>query len=202
MLERMRTWLPASEPSSDIRARDAVLGAALILFSHFGYDQVTVEKVAREAGLAESFVWDLFGTKEELFAVVVKAALADTIGTGDDIETLGRRVVDAVLPGRPTREAGNPAILILRGAGNALAAPILRRCIERHFEELMAIAPKGADDSQRAALLFAVLFGFQVAWKVMGDDMLSTADPAILQRHLVLLLQTLIDPLETDEARP
>ncbi|HVJ53500.1 MAG TPA: TetR family transcriptional regulator [Aliidongia sp.] len=202
MTERVRAEsVSAREASSDVEDGDAILRSALILFSQLDYDQVTLRMVACKSGLSDGAPAYHFGSKEQLFAAAVDVALARIISSADGIAALGRNGVAVAPLGMPMKDADDPAALILRGAANARIMPILRSAIERHFERPSVGGLKGADGDQRAALLFAVLIGSQLASKIMDDGVSSARDPAIVSRHLDPLLQMLIDPPQPDEAK-
>ncbi|MEM9557345.1 MAG: TetR family transcriptional regulator [Acidobacteriota bacterium] len=68
-----------------IRAMREAQRVALRLFEHRGFDQVTVEEIARDSGMAASTIFRHFGTKEYLVlwdehADAVDAALAARLG--------------------------------------------------------------------------------------------------------------------------
>jgi AcrR family transcriptional regulator len=60
---------PRALPLEEQRRR--VLGAARTVFAQHGYHGATIEAVARGSGTPRPTVYELFGTKEELFAAVV-----------------------------------------------------------------------------------------------------------------------------------
>ena len=56
--------------------RDATLGAAAEVFARHGYYGATTDQIAREAGISQTYVVRMFGTKEQLFLDVIGQSLA------------------------------------------------------------------------------------------------------------------------------
>src|SRR5215204_5592639 len=54
-----------------IDKREAILTAALRVFSQQGYERASVDEIAAEAGVAKPTIYNHFGTKEQLFRDVL-----------------------------------------------------------------------------------------------------------------------------------
>ena len=63
-----RQRVPASE------RRDALIEAAIREFAHGGLHGTPVDKIARRVGVAQPYVFSLFGSKKELFLAAVERA--------------------------------------------------------------------------------------------------------------------------------
>jgi AcrR family transcriptional regulator len=61
-----RQRVPASE------RRDALIDAAIHEFAHGGLDGTPVDKIARRVGVAQPYVFSLFGSKRDLFLAAVE----------------------------------------------------------------------------------------------------------------------------------
>src|ERR1700716_3686083 len=61
-----RHRVPASE------RRDALVEAAVHEFAHGGFHGTPVDKIARRVGVAQPYVFSLFGSKRELFLAAVE----------------------------------------------------------------------------------------------------------------------------------
>src|SRR6201996_4087790 len=61
-----RQRVPASE------RRDALIEAAVQEFSHGGLHGTPVDRIARTVGVAQPYVFSLFGSKKELFLAAVE----------------------------------------------------------------------------------------------------------------------------------
>jgi AcrR family transcriptional regulator len=68
-----RTRVPASE------RRDALIEAAIHHFAHGGFHGTAVDPIAREVGVAQPYVFSLFGSKRELFLAAVERCFELTI---------------------------------------------------------------------------------------------------------------------------
>ncbi|TZF82978.1 TetR/AcrR family transcriptional regulator [Cognatilysobacter lacus] len=77
-----RTHRPATAPTDraagpgrpkDLAKRDAILEASKKLFVQLGFDAVSMDQIATEAGVSKLTVYSHFGDKESLFAAAVKS---------------------------------------------------------------------------------------------------------------------------------
>jgi AcrR family transcriptional regulator len=60
--------------------RDAVIAAAVLEFAQGGLAGTSTESIARRAGVSQPYLFQLFGTKKELFIAVVRSCFARTLG--------------------------------------------------------------------------------------------------------------------------
>jgi AcrR family transcriptional regulator len=86
----------------------------------------------------------------------------------------------------------DPLLLALRSASNERTAVIIRECIQRHFEGPLRTRLEGQRTAERAALLLAVLAGFQLMRRIIRADALANGDSAFLEAQLTQLFQVLI----------
>lgn len=70
-----RTRVPASE------RRDALIDAAVHEFAHGGLHGAPVDRIARRVGVAQPYVFRLFGSKKELFLAAVERGFQLTADT-------------------------------------------------------------------------------------------------------------------------
>jgi AcrR family transcriptional regulator len=75
---RTRQRVPASE------RRDALIDAAMHEFAATGYHGTPVDRIARSVGVAQPYVFSLFGSKRELFLAAVDRCFAHTIERMDE----------------------------------------------------------------------------------------------------------------------
>ncbi|MDL2273282.1 TetR/AcrR family transcriptional regulator, partial [Oscillospiraceae bacterium OttesenSCG-928-G22] len=114
--------------------RPATMDAATRLFVYYGYDGVTHEMIAKEAGIAKSAVGKLFGTKERL-AVCCAERIVETVVAGvAEIASLGisydehtRKVCDLFRKYRPE----------LRFLCTLMLTPNLAHIAKNLFSEVM-----------------------------------------------------------------
>jgi AcrR family transcriptional regulator len=174
--------------------REAILRAGVEAFTRCGYDGVGVREIAQRAGVTAMLVNRYFGSKEGLFAEVVKASTAERTVLGSDPATLARDIA-ATLVRRtaPDAEHLGPFLLTLRSAANPRAAEILRASIENEVERhLLEVAPASRDGG-RAAIALALINGFWLMRKVIGSTALAKTDEAELTQTLESLFRILLD---------
>jgi AcrR family transcriptional regulator len=195
------TDLPVDRPKRPRNAaatREAILRSALAAFSRYGYDGVGVREIAQMAGVTGVLVNRYFGSKEELFAATVAIICADHRIFESGSTTLAKRLAAKVMS---KTEPIDALLLILRSAPNPRAAEILRENIARHFERPLKASLPGPNASERAAMILALVVGFQLFRKVIGSKALIHASGASLSHHLTTTLQGLIDSPSSGEAR-
>jgi AcrR family transcriptional regulator len=195
-----KTDLPvdrSKRPRNAAATRDAILRAALAAFSRYGYGCVGVREIAQMAGVTGVLVNRYFGSKEELFAATVAIICTDSIFDGEST-TLAKRLTEKVLTKTRPIDA---LLLILRSASNPRAAEILRENVARHIERPLKASLPGPHASERAAMIIALVVGFQLLRKVIGSKALVHASRASLSRHLTTTLQELINSPPGDAAR-
>jgi AcrR family transcriptional regulator len=96
-----RQRVPAAE------RRDALIGAAVHEFAHGGLHGTPVDKIARSVGVAQPYVFSLFGNKKELFMAAVERSFEHTA-------ELFTRAADAFDPA-----IALPDATVLKAMGNA-----------------------------------------------------------------------------------
>src|SRR4051794_168799 len=67
--------------------RDAIVAAATEEFAIGGLVGASTEAIARRVGVSQPYVFQLFGTKKDLFLAVVRSCFSRTIGTFEDAAT-------------------------------------------------------------------------------------------------------------------
>jgi AcrR family transcriptional regulator len=195
------TDLPVDRPKRPKNAaatRDAILRSALSAFSRHGYDGVGVREIAQMAGVTGVLVNRYFGSKEGLFAATVEVICSDNRIFEGDSTTLAKRLAAKIMS---KTEPIDALLLILRSAPNPRAAEILRENIAHDFERRLRTSLAGPNKSERAAMILALVVGFQLFRKVIGSKALVHANHASLSRRLTKAIQGLIDSPPTGAAR-
>jgi len=82
---------------------------------------------------------------------------------------------------------------MIHSASSKRAAEIGREQIEKHHHKTLAGALSGGDAAQRAAVVLAIVAGFQVMRQMMGLSALAKAKPKVLVKILAPVFQQLID---------
>jgi TetR/AcrR family transcriptional regulator len=85
----MSTTQPARAPAARSAGQQAILDAAVQLFSKHGFDGVSMRTIAQEAGVSKSNIYHHFRSKEELYLAIMQSSaawlseLVDTLAEGD-----------------------------------------------------------------------------------------------------------------------
>src|SRR4029078_3193164 len=66
------THAPSTQRQTADERRDAIVVAALREFAARGYSGTSTESIARADGVSHTYLFQLFGTKRELFLAVVR----------------------------------------------------------------------------------------------------------------------------------
>jgi AcrR family transcriptional regulator len=135
-----RQRVPAAE------RRDALIDAAVHEFAHRGLYGTPVDKIARRVGVAQPYVFSLFGSKKELFLAAVQRGFELT----EDTFTQAAAAYDPAI--------AKPDADILKAMGNAYAQ--LLRSEHRDYLMLQHQAYAACDDPEirgRVRALYAGL---------------------------------------------
>ena len=191
------TTSPAPRRRNAAATRAAILASARLAFAQSGYDGAGVREIAAGAGVTAILVNRYFGSKENLFAEVIADTMASpTLLTAEALRspTLARDMVAGLVAITQTQDT--PLIgfqIMLRSASSERAAQIGREQIEQHYQKRLKDALVGEATAQRAALVLALVAGFQVMRQMIALPALADADPQTLVRLLEPLFQQLID---------
>ena len=66
-------WERARQPEQKAVRRKAILDAARSLFTELGYDEISLNGIAREAGMNKANVYRYFSSREEIFLTIYEA---------------------------------------------------------------------------------------------------------------------------------
>jgi len=121
--------------------RESVLDAALVEFAARGLEGASTDEIAAKAGISQPYVFRLFGTKKELFKMVVTRCFRQTLETFQQaaegkrgeaaLQAMGRAYVEKLLADR----------VRLRGQMQAYAAcddPEIREVVRDGYGDLVA----------------------------------------------------------------
>lgn len=182
------------------RARDAeatradLLRAARRRFSAFGYERTTSRDIANEAGVNVSLIYRYFGSKEQLFEVVLEET-ADLFGRlqGRTIENLIDDFVDG-LDGRK-----HPLLVLLRDTDDDSRTTQLRHQTFGAVISYLAgeitrndpsLTPQTARN--RAGLLFSMFAGVVTLRAGIPQDPFCQADAEDLRAELTRIAAVVV----------
>lgn len=186
---------PITQPSMrDMHTRatkDAILRAAMELFSTHGYAETGVRDIARQARVNQALIARYFGSKIELYSEVLKEALDISHFTNVSRETFGEQLAKNFCTS-PAESASIVPLLIYAAGDSTARDAALGLLAER------VIKPLGTwfgepEASERAAQFLAVVTGF-FAYRLMLPVSTIGSDPSpAMQRWLAATLQEIVD---------
>lgn len=185
--------------------RKAILASARRAFAQSGYAGAGVREIATGAGVTAMLVNRYFGSKEQLFAEVVEQTMTSgSIIAGGimDAPEPGKALAQALV--KMTRADTEPLdgfLISIHSASNPGAATIGREKIEAHHLKTVTKALDGRLARERAALLLAMISGFQVMRQMIGLSALAKAKEADLVALLGAVFGTLIKPASSNARR-
>ena len=187
--------------------RAAILASARAAFARAGYDGVGLREIAAGADVTAMMVGRYFGSKAALFETVIADNMATPVIVRDvflegrpDAATLSRNLAAAIMattaPGSGSADAFN---ILQRSAGNAFAMDLWRKQIETHHLTRLSDALPGDMPTERAALMLAMIAGFQLMRQVIGLECLQPEISEGIEAALSAALLALADR-ETEES--
>lgn len=194
-----KTPKPAAKPRPrDAEAtREAILTSARKAFAQSGYDGAGLREIAAGAGVTAMMVNRYFGSKQQLFAEVVEQTMTQgslIAGGIMDRPNPGTALAEALM--RMTRADATPMdgfLITFHSASSPLAAEIGREKIATHHLKTVTNALKGKLPAERAALILAMISGFQVMRQMIALPALAKANEADLTRLLAQVFDHLIE---------
>ncbi|NIE84556.1 MULTISPECIES: TetR family transcriptional regulator [unclassified Burkholderia] len=176
--------------------RRAILASARLAFARQGYEGAGVREIAAGAGVTAMLVNRYFGSKEGLFAEVLAESMASTSVVLPAIlarPVSGERVAAALVDITAVDAVPLEGFqIMMRSASSDRAAAIAREQIERFQLGAIASLLDGAHAPQRAALVLALIAGFQMMRQMIGLSPLAEADRQALVDTLAPLFERLL----------
>lgn len=187
---------PEPRPRNAAATRAAILEAARAAFARAGYGGVGLREIAAEAGVTAMMIGRYFGSKEQLFAEVIADNMArPSILTAENLNAPNSPAVMAQTLVDITKPDEVPLVgflIMLHSAQNNTAAGINREQIEQNNHRVLTEALAGRDAAQRAAILLALVAGFQMMRQTIGLSALAEAKPKTLVKLLTPLFEHII----------
>lgn len=183
-----------SERAAETKA--AILRSARKAFAELGYDGAGLRGIAEGAGVTAMMVGRYFGSKEQLFAEVVAASMADPVILAPDnlksssmAQDMATALVGLTEPGEHPLDG---FLMLFRSASSETAARIAREQIAAiHLTSAERILG-GSHAVERAAIFLSVVAGIQMMRQMIGLKALTDADPAALVALLTPLFEQIL----------
>ena len=157
--------------------REAILEAATGRVAAQGYERAGVREIAADAGVTGALVNRYFGSKEGLFAEVIKRALDMTHLLSGSGANLADRLARVMVYGQ--EESGDrghaPLLLLLHSAAEPGALGLFRRDLNRNVLRVLAEQIGGEDAAIRAVMVMAQLTGFAIMHQVLRPKAFADA---------------------------
>ena len=141
--------------------RDEIVAAASIEFAETGYAGTSTDAIARRSGVSQPYLFQLFGTKKELFIASVTDCFLRT-----------KRAFEA--SGKPARDAALTPAEILEAMGHAYVALLLA---DRVVLRLQLQAYAACSDPE---IQTVVRENYRVLWQTVTA--ISGADPEAVRK--------------------
>jgi len=126
--------------------REAILKAAAAVFLKKGYERACIDDVIARIGGSKRTIYNAFGSKQALFAEVIRVHTARAVATLPDTEPQGRGVREALV------DFGLSLMRVLMSPGSqALYRVVFGEC--RNFPELGRLYYEGGPAQGRARLM-------------------------------------------------
>jgi AcrR family transcriptional regulator len=160
-----------------------ILAAARDIFAEYGYDAASIRQIAASAGVDPALVHHYFGTKEQLFIIVVQPPVDPATVLpqvlGGDIDGIAERMVRTFLSVWEGPDSGPAFRSLLRGAVShrsrgRLMQEFFSTQIVRRVMPQLATAVDPAEVPLRASLAASQLFGLALARYILEFEPLAS----------------------------
>lgn len=179
------------------KTKAAILASARQAFAESGYDGAGLRAIAEKAGVTAMMIGRYYGSKEQLFAEVVAASMADPVilrPENVDSDSVARRLASALVT--VTQPGDHPLdgfLILFRSASSPVAAKIAREQIASIHQRTAARAARGDHPDQRAAILLAFVAGMQTMRQMIELTALVDAEPEVLVDLLTPIIERILD---------
>ncbi|MEU8506068.1 TetR family transcriptional regulator [Streptomyces brevispora] len=183
---------PATGSADAGTGRGAILRAARRAFTQRPYAEVTIRRIAADAGVSPALVVKHFGRKEELFNTVADfgpdaAELFDA-----PLDLLGRHMVVTLVTRRRELKS-DPLLRVVFSLGNQDERSLLRARFHEQVTDALAARLPGRDRALRAELLAGHLLGLGATLSLHREGAGARVTPERIADLYAPALQKLIN---------
>ncbi len=183
----------APRPRNAEATRAAILNAARERFSCESYDDVGMRDIAGDVGVDAALVSRYFGSKEELFEVVLESCDNGGELMSGDRRTFGQRVAHEVIFEPKSESKLKGLLILLRSISSTKAMEIVQRSANARFYGPFAEWVGGSDPAVSARLAAAFIMGMAVSREVTGGFGFSHEQCERMAHRMGVTLQGMID---------
>lgn len=180
-------------PRNAEATRAAILNSARERFAREGYDDVGMRDLARDVGVDAALVSRYFGSKEELFEVVLDSCDNGGELMSGDRADFGRRVAREVIfePKKENKLKG--LMILLRSISSTKAMEIVQRSANARFYGPFADWVGGPNGAVSARMAAAFIMGMAISRDVTGGFGLKPEECERMADRMAIILQGIID---------
>ena len=191
--ETTELFCPVPRPRNAEATRAAILNAARERFARESYDDVGMRDIARDVGVDAALVSRYFGSKEELFEVVIESCdNGGELMTGDRA-TFGARVAQEVIFQGKSEAKLKGLMILLRSVASAKGMEIVQRGANARFYGPFSEWVGGPDGAVRARLAASFIMGMAISREVTGGFGLTAEECQRMADRMAAMLQDIID---------
>lgn len=193
------SYAPKQRRRDTARTRHAILTAAGRNFSRRGYSKVSLQEIAKEAGITPARIVHIFGSKKELFSAVASdhwdlTEDSESVFVFADPATECARRLIAYWNDHHTR---SPALALLRSLDLDDAVVLLRDEIEHRIVAPWRSQLTGPDGDEKIRLLVGMVMGFGhfTTGALLDPDgrPFDEDQTAVMEKYLSRMLSSLFD---------
>lgn len=187
-------------PRNAETTRAAILNAARERFANESYDDVGMRDLARDVGVDAALVSRYFGSKEELFEMVLDSCDNGAELMSGDRATFGERVAHEVIFVGKSQAKLKGLMILLRSISSTKAMEIVQRSANARFYGPFADWVGGAEGPVSARLAASFIMGMAISRDVTGGYGLEPEQCERLAQRMGAILQAMIDTPFAPEA--
>ena len=176
--------------------REMILESARGRFLAESYDSVGMRDIARDAGVDVALVSRYFGSKEELFRLVLRGGEEAKFTLPSDADALAPFFMSMVSQGEDAdcTYQRDKLMIMLRSAASPTAAEVIRKSFGRDVLEPLAGAIGEPNATAKAMLAMAMLIGTNFLKTVLPVEPLSPEDQQHFRAELLRLFEIALAP--------
>lgn len=174
-----------------------MLRAAQELFTERGYERTTVRDIADRAGVNQALLFRYYGSKEDLFHVVL-ATESRTLVAESPAEQLLAKTLARMLSRDMDAAQDGVWMAALRSSGHDSAADAIRKQLGEDYTRALGSLTDAEDADLRVDLVLAWIVGLGTLRSVVRKEPLASADPEAVARLVLRCAATLLERVDTD----
>ncbi|QUQ68063.1 TetR/AcrR family transcriptional regulator [Kutzneria sp. CA-103260] len=175
----------------------ALLRAAQELFTERGYERTTVRDIADRAGVNQALLFRYYGSKEDLFHVVLATESRVLVTESPAEQVLAKTLARMLSPDRAEAQE-SVWLAALRSSGHDSAADAIRKELSQDYVRALGSLTEAGDADLRVDLVLAWLVGLGTLRSVVRKEPLVSADPEAVTRLMLKAVAVLLERVDTD----